>query len=145
MLRSLIPFRLPLRDLVLIYTGYIRPLVEYAVPVWHPGLTVYQTNQIEGIQKRALRLILGSQYISYDQALLATQLESLADRRERLCLRFAQSLTKSLHFREWLPLRPKHPDSRALRKRSTYQPIRCRTDRYKQSPIPFFISILNKQ
>ena len=58
-LRSLIPFRLPNDDLLLIYNGYIRPLVEYAVPVWHSGLTIAQTNKLEGIKKRSLKLTLG--------------------------------------------------------------------------------------
>ena len=63
-LRSLIPFRLPNDDLLLIYKGYIRPLVEYAVPVWHSGLTIAQANKLESIQKRALKLILGYRYNS---------------------------------------------------------------------------------
>ena len=73
-LRSLIPFRLPNDDLLLIYKGYIRPLVEYAVPVWHSGLTTAQTNKLEGIQKRALKLILGYRYNSYANALVMTSL-----------------------------------------------------------------------
>lgn len=46
-------------DLLTIYTGFIRPLVEYATPVWHPDLTFFQTSQIEMVQKRAIRLIMG--------------------------------------------------------------------------------------
>ena len=102
-LRSLIPFRLPNDDLLLIYKGYIRPLVEYAVPVWHSGLTTAQTNKLEGIQKRALKLILGYRYNSYANALVMTSLESLQERRVNICCKFGKSLLNSKEFQHWLP------------------------------------------
>ena len=46
----------------------VRSLLEYAVPVWHSGLTKKQTNQIEKIQKIAFKIILGDDYISFDVA-----------------------------------------------------------------------------
>ena len=27
------------QDLLLLYTAYVRAVLEYAAPVWHPGLT----------------------------------------------------------------------------------------------------------
>ena len=55
MLRKLKKFNLPLNDLVLIYTGYIRPVLEYCAPVFHSGLTSEQKKQsrqntTEGLQ-----------------------------------------------------------------------------------------------
>jgi len=35
----------------------IRPVLEYAAPVWHHSLNKSQKNQIEAIQKRAIRII----------------------------------------------------------------------------------------
>ena len=145
MLRSLIPFHLPQQDLLTIYTGFIRPLLEYAAPAWHPGLTIDHSNKIERLQKRALRLILGPLYQSYEEALRHTNLESLKDRRNRLCLKFAESLAKDDRFRLWLPPLRQDMRSRTLRRANPYQPIRCRTDRYKKSPIPFFVSLLNSR
>ena len=44
-------------DLYHFYTTVIRPILEYACPVWHSGLTVEHSNRIEVIQKRVFRLI----------------------------------------------------------------------------------------
>ena len=141
MLRQLIPFNLPRCDLITIYIGYIRPLLEYAAPVWHPALTQSQTQQIERVQKRVLRLILGNQYQTYEIATSLAQLETLSDRRKRLCLKFAQSLVKSPQFHHWLPLNNAIP--RNLRKRNPFKEVKCKTDRFKNSPIPFFTRLLN--
>ena len=46
-------------DLYHFYTTVIRPILEYACPVWHSSLTVEHSNRIEAIQKRAFRIIFG--------------------------------------------------------------------------------------
>ncbi|CAH1272651.1 ZNF569 [Branchiostoma lanceolatum] len=78
------------------YTSYVRPVLEYCVPVWHPGLTTEQTTRIEKVQKRALRTILGGQYTSYKSALLYTGLQPLSQRRLELCRKFARKLDPEL-------------------------------------------------
>ena len=47
----------------------MRPIVEYASPVWHSGQYIQQTKQIERIQKRTCRIILSPAYASYEDAL----------------------------------------------------------------------------
>ena len=42
------------KDLVVIFCSKIRPVIEYAAQIWHPGLTVEQSNDLERIQIRAL-------------------------------------------------------------------------------------------
>jgi len=49
--------RLPTRDLLHFYTIVVRPVLEYACPVWHPGLTVAHSELRESVQKRAIRVI----------------------------------------------------------------------------------------
>ena len=44
-------------DIHQVYISIIRPLLEYACEVWHPGLTGQLSQQIEHIQKRAFRII----------------------------------------------------------------------------------------
>ena len=145
MLRTLKQFNLPCRDLMLVYTGYIRPVVEYGVPVWHPGLSKQHTARLERVQKRALKLILGTQYVSYAQALHVTKLKSLESRRHDLCLRFAQALQNSPEFSDWLPSQRQNKYQNSLRRVTTYPEIKCRTDRYKRSPIPYFVRLLNEK
>jgi len=47
-------------DLYHFYTTVIRPILEYACPVWHSSLTVEHSNRIEAIQKRAFRIFLAA-------------------------------------------------------------------------------------
>ncbi len=49
MLTRLERFGLSVEDLVTIYVGFVRPLLEYAVPVWHPGLTEIETTPGIGV------------------------------------------------------------------------------------------------
>ena len=54
MLTTLKRFGLSTEDLITIYIGYVRPLLEYAVPAWHPGLTERQHVMLERIQKKSV-------------------------------------------------------------------------------------------
>ena len=45
----------------------IRSLLEYACPVWRNGLKNEQSDQIESIQKRALKIICDFNNIDYGQ------------------------------------------------------------------------------
>ena len=46
MLRKLKAAGLNSQELLIVYKGYIRPLLEYAAPLWHPGLTKQQVDQV---------------------------------------------------------------------------------------------------
>ena len=41
----------------------IRPITEYAAPLWHSSLTEADNGRLEKLQKRALGMILGTTYI----------------------------------------------------------------------------------
>ena len=51
MLNHLKRFGLPEEDLVSVFVSYVRPVVEYATPVWHGCLTEEQYKKLEIIQK----------------------------------------------------------------------------------------------
>ena len=55
-------------DLYYFYVSAIRPVLEYACPVWHTSLTKEQTKQLESVQKRALRIIYNSNCLDYEKA-----------------------------------------------------------------------------
>ena len=44
-------------DLVNVYVSVVRPVLEYACPVWHTNLPKYLSDNIEMIQKRELKSI----------------------------------------------------------------------------------------
>ena len=81
-------------DLLDVYMKQVRSVLELAVPAWHPGLTQSDSIDIERVQKAALHIILGNKYSSYSSALKTTQLDSLAARREALCLKFSKKAVK---------------------------------------------------
>ena len=69
-------------DVIPVYSSLIRSILEYACPVWHCGLTKGQSDEIESIQRRCLRIVFPE--LSYSDALQIAGLEQLSVRRERL-------------------------------------------------------------
>ena len=71
----------------------IRPVAEYAWPVWHSSLTIEQSNRIESFQKRALKIIYNDFTPgdnAYDLNCIVADLPQLADRREQLQRQFVK-------------------------------------------------------
>ena len=56
-LRQLKRAKVPANDLLSFYTTCIRPVAEYVCPVFHTALPQYLSDQLERLQKRALRMI----------------------------------------------------------------------------------------
>ncbi|KAI8513928.1 hypothetical protein Bbelb_082520 [Branchiostoma belcheri] len=122
LLRRLKHFNLPVNDLLQVYKSYVRPVVEYCAPVWHPGLTSSQSARLERIQKRALRTILRGQYVDYNSALHTTGLQSLSSRRTDLCRKFASKINPDL-----LPPRGSEEHGRNTRNANKLRTVKCRT------------------
>ena len=124
------------------YRQQVQSVMELAVPVWHPGLTKGETKQIERVQKTALHIILGDQYISYTQALNLVKLKPLAVRRDDICLKFAKQALKSPKFSTWFsPCQSQRIETRS--KNSLLKPVNTRTARYTKSTIPYLTQLLN--
>ena len=70
-------------DLIRIYGSVIRPVVEYACPVWHTNLPKYLSDNIEIIQKRCLKTIFPG--YQYENILQMVNLPTLHRRRDELC------------------------------------------------------------
>ena len=78
-------------EMINIYILYIRSIVESSAVVWHSSITKSEEIKIERIQKTALRIILASEYQTYEQALQTTGLQTLKERRVVLCKKFAKN------------------------------------------------------
>ena len=65
-----------------IYTAQVRPLLEYCVQVWSPHKRTY-IKLIEGVQRRATKLVPQLKDMGYDARLKALGLQRLVDRRVR--------------------------------------------------------------
>ena len=73
-----------------IYKTFIRSNLEFSSNVWRSSLTKENRQDLERVQKAALKVILRSDYKDYEEALRVTGLQSLDKRREMLVLRFAK-------------------------------------------------------
>ena len=144
MLRTLKKFGFTTDELIAVYKGYVRPMMEYADVVWNSSITKDQMHTLEKLQKRACKIILGSNnYNSYQEAIEACGIETLADRRQAHCCKFAESLFKCKQTENLIPPLRKNVHGRELRNSHHVSLPACRTNRFKNSPIPFYINLLN--
>ena len=128
-------------QLSLVYQTRIRSVLEFAAPVFHGNLTCDQSRQIESTQKKALAIILGSEYVCYESALTILKLERLDLRRTRLCYTFALKCTKSTKHAAMFPLN-KTPIHNTRHPKKYLEPT-CNTSRYYNSSIPYMTRLLN--
>ena len=128
-------------ELKTIYCQHVRSILEYASVVWHSGLTQENEANIERVQKCALSIILGKNYMSYENALITLDLESLFSRREKLCLKFAKKALVSEKFSSWFVRDENVQNTR--RKVKTVKPAATRTTRFQKSALPYMTTILN--
>jgi len=71
------------------YTTVIRPVLEHASPLWHPTLTMSQTESLEAVQRRAINITFCySSSTPYLSTLALADISSLQARRVDLSKRF---------------------------------------------------------
>ena len=139
-IKKLVKFHVPLEDLLHIYSLYIRSVTEQSAVVWHSSITKGEQKDIERIQKVALRLILGSNYTSYVEALRFTGLDTLATRRKKLCLKFAIKCVQNESTSWMFPQKTQQVDTRYPEK---FIVTNAKTDRLSKSAIPYMQKLLN--
>ena len=143
LLRKVASFGTPSEDLVNIYVLFIRSLLEQSAVVWHSSLTKENTDDLERIQKSALKVILGEKYLGYKKSLQKLDLETLYDRREQLCLNFAKSCIKNPKFNDMFPKNIKK-HSMELRNPEVYNVDHANNERYKKSAMVYMKNLLNE-
>ena len=115
-------------------------ILEQSAVVWHSSLTLKNRNEIERVQKSAVKIILGNKYTEYKDALKILRLETLFERRNRLSLKFA---TKSIKHEKAKHLFPLNEKQKHLRNSEKFKVNFASTDRYQNSTIPFLQNLLN--
>ena len=144
-MRNLKKLGASIAELVDVYTKQCRSIVELAVPVWTSGLTCDDIIALERVQKTACGIILGRRYKGYDEALNVLGLKSLESRRKELCLKFAKKSAKNPKYKNWFVEREKTGiPTRRKTISNGFKPIKFRTERFRNSPIPYLTSLLNK-
>ena len=116
------------------YNTCIRSVVEYACEVFHSSLPTYLSEELERVQRRAMRIIFPG--MKYKESLQQGHLQSLYDRREYLCTKLFQQIEQDpCHkLKTLLPNLNTSVDSlRTVRK---YTLPLIKTDRFKNSFVP---------
>ena len=127
-----------------IYKTFIRSNLEFSSTVWHSSLTLADRQDLERIQKAAVKVILGKEYSSYEEALSILNLESLNRRREAMALKFAKGSLKNENFSKLFPLREvKH--SMMIRNSEKYFVKHSKTRRHRESAVPYLQGLLNRE
>ena len=123
-------------DIILIYCAIMRSVLEYACAVWHCGLTANQSDDLERVQRRVLRIIYPN--LSYHDALFVSGLERLCVRRERITRVLFEDIQNPRHvLHTLLTFKLNHN----FNTRDNYLLVSppARTMRYSNSFIPYCI------
>ena len=121
-------------DLVTVYVSVVRPVLEYACPVWHTHLPKYLSDNIEMIQKRALKSIFPNK--GYEDILYDIGMCTLHERRNAICEQYFKNMQGGSHKLHHLL-----PEERCIhydmRHENKYPLTKNRTNRYGKSLIPW--------
>ena len=125
------------------YFKEIRSICEMACQVFHSGLTKQQSQDIENIQKKSLKIILVNLYSNYEEACTLLNAEPLSDRRITQCITFVKRAVKSgLHTDIFTPA------SNTMNTRSGNNLVKeytCNTKRFFNSPLVYLSRIYNQE
>ena len=89
------------------------------------------------------RTILGHQFTTYSESITKCNMKRLSDRRVDHCLTFAQGLGDNQRTSHLLPPSRISIHGKNLRNANKLSQPMTKTNRFKQSPIPYFVSLLN--
>ena len=94
--------------------------------------TPYLSQELEGIQKRALKIIVPA--LSYSEALQFLNLRTLDERRNELCVKILEKISRGGPLVKHLPMTSHHMHHYQTRGANKYIPLpKCRTERLRRS------------
>ena len=115
---------------------YVRSTLELNCCVWHFSITQAESDDLERVQKIACKIILKDDYISYEQATNTLNLQTLKERRNMLCNRFAKNCLKHEKTKGMFPLNTNSSKDK-------YKVQFARNSRLRDSAIPQMQRLLN--
>ena len=143
LLRKCATFTKDKSELTNIYILFIRSILEQSCVVWHSSLNKEDSDNLERIQKSAVKVILQEDYSEYTDGLHQLKLESLYNRRMSLCKNFAQETSKHEKLKHMFP-KNEIVLTNITRKPERIKVNRAFTERYKNSAIPQMQRMLNE-
>ena len=94
-LKILRGYNAPRGDLKTFYISAIGSILEYGTKIWHGSLTEEQSKDIERIQRRGMKIICPEK--TYEQALIECGMETLENRREKMCIKLINDMKGLIH------------------------------------------------
>ena len=123
------------------YLKEIRVHLELAVPVWHSGLTVKLSDDIERVQRVAIAAITGLTEFDYEDTCALLGLKPLYLRRQELCERFAKkTASEKCRHNDLFQIQNSAYNTRSKNFKEHF----CHTTRFYKSALPSLTRILNK-
>ena len=132
MIRHLKSAGVPTADILAVNCSTIRPVIEYACPAYHPMMNISNTDDLERMQARILKIIYGYN-TSYRKAMEMSGLPTLHDRRVEIESKFTLKNAGNPRFISWFPTH--FPYNYELRKKKTYEEVKSNTNNLYRSPI----------
>ena len=118
------------KDRVSFYKSIVRPQLEYACQAWSTNITQNQSDTIERIQKRAMRIIYPNE--EYSDAIEKEGTETLSQIRSKLCKKLFTQIQHPTHVLNHLL--PKENENTSTRRHTTrYTLPQVNSNRYKNS------------
>ena len=119
-----------------LYCCYVRSVIEYCSPVYHPLLNGGQELCLERLQRHALRVCFGCE-VPVDRIMEEHNIATLKERRVRRCDSFIKKAATNPRFAlEWFPRQP--GGHMGLRDRREVAETQATTSRRFNSPLTFF-------
>ena len=122
------------KDLASVYVSVVRPVLEYVYPVWHNNLPQYLSDNIEVIQKTALKCTFPG--LGYAEILRRINLDTLNVRRESTCQKYFDKIKVGTHRLNYLLPDKRHTEYNIRQEILYLLPI-TRTNRFRNSFIPW--------
>ena len=130
-LRQLKRANIPAKNLLIFYLACIRPVMEYACPVFHNALPAYLSAELEQLQKRAMRIIFP--FAPYRDALHQANLETLTGRRQSITNKPFNSITCNSDHKLHELLPPRNSCEPNLRRKRNFNVPLAKTKRLKNT------------
>ena len=130
-LRQLKRAKINEKDLLTFYLTCVRPVTEYACPVFHNSLPLYLSEELEKLQKRALRIIYPT--LSYPEALSEAKIDTLFDRRELMTKKLFEDVIDNTEHKLHELLPNKNKSLPNLRRKNYFNVPTCKTNRFRDS------------
>lgn len=109
--------------------------------VYQSALTDEQDELLDNLQNHAIKCIFGP--LSGRKLIEKAAINTLRERREQLCDKFASKLASDHLFSHWFPLKTSRASKRTNGKKEIYLEEKARCEQLRNSPLHYFRQRLN--